>query len=141
MLFFHCTCQTAHHRRFQAENIEKNESIYYRIESLAKKHHCTPPQLALAWVLQQGNRVVPIPGLVSDKIKIQKAIKYLNMTTTTNYYILVYQDSIIYYIIVHNFLEAVYKLFIIFMEFPILLLLIIKYNNAYMCLQLNCHSS
>ncbi|KAL3030568.1 hypothetical protein AAZX31_03G227900 [Glycine max] len=61
---------TAHHRRFQAENIEKNESIYYRIESLAKKHHCTPPQLALAWVLQQGNRVVPIPGLVrTTKIK------------------------------------------------------------------------
>jgi len=40
----------------------KNKLIYDRIENLAKKHHCTAPQLALAWVLHQGNDVVPIPG-------------------------------------------------------------------------------
>ncbi|TKY61372.1 aldo-keto reductase 1 [Spatholobus suberectus] len=57
----HFTCQAAHHPRFQAENIDKNKSIYDRIESLAKKHQCTPPQLALAWVLHQGDDVVPIP--------------------------------------------------------------------------------
>ncbi|RDX77968.1 putative aldo-keto reductase 1, partial [Mucuna pruriens] len=57
----------AHHPRFQAENIEKNKSIYYRIERLAKKYHCSPPQLALAWVLHQGNDVAPIPG--TTKIK------------------------------------------------------------------------
>ena len=50
------------HPRFKAENLDKNKSIYNRIESLAKKHQCTPPQLALAWVLQQSNDVVPIPG-------------------------------------------------------------------------------
>ena len=50
------------HPRFHAENLEKNKNIYDRIQSLAKKHQCTPPQLALAWVLQQGNDVVPIPG-------------------------------------------------------------------------------
>ncbi|KAJ1385142.1 NADP-dependent oxidoreductase domain [Sesbania bispinosa] len=48
--------------RFQAENLNKNKNIYDRIESLGKKHQCTAPQLALAWVLQQGNDVVPIPG-------------------------------------------------------------------------------
>ncbi|XP_052119285.1 probable aldo-keto reductase 1 isoform X1 [Arachis duranensis] len=55
------------HPRYQAENMEKNKRIYERIESLAKKHECTTPQLALAWVLQQGNGVVPIPG--TTKIK------------------------------------------------------------------------
>ncbi|XP_061340515.1 probable aldo-keto reductase 1 isoform X2 [Gastrolobium bilobum] len=55
------------HPRFQAENLDKNKSIYDRIESLAQKHHATPAQLALAWVLQQGEDVVPIPG--TTKIK------------------------------------------------------------------------
>ncbi|ESW19184.1 hypothetical protein PHAVU_006G103400 [Phaseolus vulgaris] len=56
-----------YHPRFKSENMGKNKLIYDRIESLAKKHHCTPPQLALAWVLHQGNDVVPIPG--TTKIK------------------------------------------------------------------------
>ncbi|XP_014491594.1 probable aldo-keto reductase 1 [Vigna radiata var. radiata] len=55
------------HPRFQAENLEKNKNIYERIESLAKKHQATPAQLALAWVLHQGENVVPIPG--TTKIK------------------------------------------------------------------------
>ncbi|KAG2395257.1 aldo-keto reductase [Vigna angularis] len=58
---------TKTHPRFQAENLEKNKNIYERIESLAKKHQATPAQLALAWVLQQGENVVPIPG--TTKIK------------------------------------------------------------------------
>uniref|UniRef100_A0A0R0KVN6 NADP-dependent oxidoreductase domain-containing protein n=1 Tax=Glycine max TaxID=3847 RepID=A0A0R0KVN6_SOYBN len=41
------------HPRFQAEN----KNIYERIEGLAKKHQATPAQLALAWVLQQGEDV------------------------------------------------------------------------------------
>lgn len=55
------------HPRFQAENLNKNKNIYDKIESLGKKHGCTPAQLALAWVLQQGKDVVPIPG--TTKIK------------------------------------------------------------------------
>ncbi|XVF42170.1 hypothetical protein PTKIN_Ptkin01aG0338100 [Pterospermum kingtungense] len=57
----------ASHPRFQGENLDKNKNIYTRIEGLAKKHKCTPAQLALAWVLQQGDDVVPIPG--TTKIK------------------------------------------------------------------------
>ncbi|KAF7843653.1 putative aldo-keto reductase 1 [Senna tora] len=53
--------------RFQAGNLEKNKSIYDRIESIGKKHECSAAQLALAWVLHQGNDVVPIPG--TTKIK------------------------------------------------------------------------
>ncbi|KAF8017968.1 hypothetical protein BT93_H3001 [Corymbia citriodora subsp. variegata] len=55
------------HPRFQPENLEKNKIFYTRIEKLANKHDCTPIQLALAWVLDQGDDVVPIPG--TSKIK------------------------------------------------------------------------
>jgi len=53
--------------RFQGENLNKNKNLFDRIETLARKHQCSPAQLALAWVLQQGNDVVPIPG--TTKIK------------------------------------------------------------------------
>ncbi|XP_030467041.1 probable aldo-keto reductase 1 [Syzygium oleosum] len=55
------------HPRFQAETMVKNKILYFRIEKLAKKHNCTLVQLALAWVLHQGDDVVPIPG--TTKIK------------------------------------------------------------------------
>ncbi|KAL9450811.1 hypothetical protein AB3S75_012531 [Citrus x aurantiifolia] len=55
------------HPRFKEENLEKNKNIYIRIDNLAKKHKCTSAQLALAWILQQGDDVVPIPG--TSKIK------------------------------------------------------------------------
>jgi aryl-alcohol dehydrogenase-like predicted oxidoreductase len=48
--------------RFQGENLEKNLEIVRRIESLAAKKKCKPAQLALAWVLAQGDDMIPIPG-------------------------------------------------------------------------------
>ncbi|KAI4364571.1 hypothetical protein MLD38_020645 [Melastoma candidum] len=57
----------ANHPRFQKDTLEKNKAIYSRIETLANKHGCTPAQLALAWVLHQGDDVAPIPG--TTKIK------------------------------------------------------------------------
>nr|GLL33446.1 perakine reductase-like isoform X2 [Ipomoea trifida] len=53
--------------RYSGENIEKNKGIYYRVEELAKKHGCTPAQLAIAWVLNQGDDFVPIPGTTKMK--------------------------------------------------------------------------
>uniref|UniRef100_A0A7N2L6E3 NADP-dependent oxidoreductase domain-containing protein n=1 Tax=Quercus lobata TaxID=97700 RepID=A0A7N2L6E3_QUELO len=55
------------HPRYQGENLDKNKTIFSRIEGLARKHQCTPAQLALAWVLQQGDDIVAIPG--TTKIK------------------------------------------------------------------------
>ncbi|KAF3338550.1 aldo-keto reductase 1 [Carex littledalei] len=55
------------HPRFVGENLEKNKQLFFRLENLAKKHKCTTAQLALAWVLHQGDDVVPIPG--TGKIK------------------------------------------------------------------------
>jgi len=48
--------------RFQGENFDKNLQLVARIEAIAKDKHCTPGQLALAWVLAQGDDIVPIPG-------------------------------------------------------------------------------
>jgi aryl-alcohol dehydrogenase-like predicted oxidoreductase len=48
--------------RFQGENFSKNLELVARVEEIAKEHKCTPAQLALAWVLAQGDDIVPIPG-------------------------------------------------------------------------------
>ncbi|HEX4632406.1 MAG TPA: aldo/keto reductase [Gemmatimonadales bacterium] len=51
-----------HHPRFQGENFEKNLELVRRVEAIAAAKGCTPAQLALAWVLAQGDTIVPIPG-------------------------------------------------------------------------------
>jgi len=58
-----------HTPRFQGENFQKNLDLVARINELARQKDCTPGQLALAWVLAQGDDVVPIPGT--------KRVKYL----------------------------------------------------------------
>jgi len=50
------------HPRFTGENFQKNLDLVARVEEIAKEHNCTPAQLALAWVLAQGDDIVPIPG-------------------------------------------------------------------------------
>jgi aryl-alcohol dehydrogenase-like predicted oxidoreductase len=48
--------------RFQGENFQKNLELVARIEKMAAEKGCTAAQLALAWVLAQGEDIVPIPG-------------------------------------------------------------------------------
>ncbi|XP_052208645.1 perakine reductase-like isoform X2 [Diospyros lotus] len=48
--------------RYNGENLEKNKLLYARVAELAATHNSTPPQLALARLLHQGDDVVPIPG-------------------------------------------------------------------------------
>ena len=55
--------------RFQGENFSKNLDLVHQLEQLAMDKHCTAAQLALAWVLKQGDHIFPIPGT--------KRIKYL----------------------------------------------------------------
>lgn len=50
------------HPRFQPENLDRNLKLVDAIESLAAKKGCPASQIALAWVLAQGDDVVPIPG-------------------------------------------------------------------------------
>ncbi len=48
--------------RFQEENFQKNLDLVKQVELMAREKNCQPSQLALAWVLAQGDDVVPIPG-------------------------------------------------------------------------------
>src|SRR5207244_13142913 len=48
--------------RFQGENFERNLRLVDAVQDLANSKGCTPGQLALAWILSQGDDVVPIPG-------------------------------------------------------------------------------
>src|ERR1700723_3636480 len=53
--------------RFQGENFQKNLGLVDRIGQMATEKSCTPAQLALAWVLAQGEDIVPIPGTTRRK--------------------------------------------------------------------------
>jgi aryl-alcohol dehydrogenase-like predicted oxidoreductase len=48
--------------RFQGENFQRNLELVKRVEEIAKEKKCTPSQLALAWLLAQGDDIIPIPG-------------------------------------------------------------------------------
>ncbi len=59
--------------RFQGENLDKNLQFLNQLEKMADSKKCTPAQLALAWVLAQGDDVVPIPGTKRRKYLEQNA--------------------------------------------------------------------
>jgi aryl-alcohol dehydrogenase-like predicted oxidoreductase len=48
--------------RFQGDNFQKNLDLVDRVEEIGRRKRCTPAQLALAWLLAQGEDIVPIPG-------------------------------------------------------------------------------
>ena len=48
--------------RFQGENFRRNLELVRRVEAIASERGCTTSQLALAWVLAQGDDIIPIPG-------------------------------------------------------------------------------
>ncbi|MFF2348042.1 aldo/keto reductase [Pseudarthrobacter sp. NPDC058119] len=51
-----------HSPRFQGDNFTRNLELVDRVKELADRKQCTPGQLALAWLLAQGEHIVPIPG-------------------------------------------------------------------------------
>ena len=48
--------------RFKPENLKHNKRVYEQLSTMASRKGCSPSQLALAWVHNQGNDVIPIPG-------------------------------------------------------------------------------
>ncbi len=50
------------HPRFQGDNFDANTKLVDAVKELATKRGCTPGQLAIAWLLHQGDDIVPIPG-------------------------------------------------------------------------------
>jgi aryl-alcohol dehydrogenase-like predicted oxidoreductase len=61
--------------RWQGENLEHNLALVQRMRDLAERAGCSPVQLALAWLLAQGDDVVPIPGTTR--------VKYLEENTAS----------------------------------------------------------
>jgi aryl-alcohol dehydrogenase-like predicted oxidoreductase len=67
--------------RFQGANFEKNLELVRHIQALAAEKGCTPSQLALAWVMAQGNDMVPIPGTKRREF-LEENIGAINVTLT-----------------------------------------------------------
>ncbi len=51
-----------HDERFNADNFDRNQQTLRVLDQVAAKHHATKAQIALAWLLAQGDDIVPIPG-------------------------------------------------------------------------------
>lgn len=67
-----------HMPRFQGENFKRNSQLVERIEQLAAEKHCTPAQLALAWLLAQGEDIVPIPG-TTQRERLEENVRALEI--------------------------------------------------------------
>ena len=68
--------------RFQGENFQRNLDLVKRVQEIAREKRCTPAQLALAWVLAQGEDIVPIPGTKRRKY-LQENIGALDLDLTS----------------------------------------------------------
>jgi aryl-alcohol dehydrogenase-like predicted oxidoreductase len=59
--------------RFQGENFAKNLALVDHVKRLAEERDCTPAQLALAWLLNRHDNVIPIPG-TSSKARLEENV-------------------------------------------------------------------
>ena len=67
--------------RFLGENKEQNMAYIKKFKAFADKKNCTVPQLALAWLLKQGDDIIPIPGTKQIKY-LEQNIKSLDIRLT-----------------------------------------------------------
>jgi aryl-alcohol dehydrogenase-like predicted oxidoreductase len=65
--------------RFQGDNFQKNLELVRRVEAIAKEKNGTPGQLALAWLLAQGEDIIPIPGTKRRKY-LEENARALNIS-------------------------------------------------------------
>ena len=69
----------AHLPRFTGENRERNEQLIERLRRLAGDKHATPTQLAIAWVLAKGERIVPVIG-ARTRAQLAESLGALDVT-------------------------------------------------------------
>src|SRR6476469_8686910 len=69
--------------RFQGENFNRNLELVAKVEEIAEEHKCTAAQLALAWVLAQGDDIVPIPGTRHPK-RLEENVAAVNIVLSEN---------------------------------------------------------
>jgi aryl-alcohol dehydrogenase-like predicted oxidoreductase len=67
--------------RFQGENFQKNLDLVQEIETMAQEKGCRPSQLALAWLLAQGEDIVPIPG-TKKRSRLEENVGALDVRIT-----------------------------------------------------------
>jgi aryl-alcohol dehydrogenase-like predicted oxidoreductase len=67
--------------RFQGDNFRKNFQLVDKVKELAEKRGITPAQLAIAWVLNRGNDIIPIPGTTRVK-HIEENVKSVDIKLT-----------------------------------------------------------
>ena len=70
-----------HHPRFEGENFRRNLHLAETVRQIAEEIACAPAQLALAWVLAQGQDIVPIPGTKHPRY-VEENIGALNVHLT-----------------------------------------------------------
>jgi aryl-alcohol dehydrogenase-like predicted oxidoreductase len=70
-----------HNPRFMGENFDKNLELVDAVTKMAADKGCTPGQLALAWVMAQGDDVVPIPG-TKRRVYLEENIGACDVTIT-----------------------------------------------------------
>lgn len=70
-----------HAPRFQGANFQKNLTLVREIETMAQEKGCTPAQLALAWLLAQGEDIIPIPG-TKKRARLEENIGALEVRIT-----------------------------------------------------------
>ena len=68
--------------RFQGQNFQKNLDLAKKVEEIAREKGCTASQLALAWVLAQGEDIVPIPG-TKHKNYLEDNVGAINVKLTS----------------------------------------------------------
>ena len=72
-----------HNPRFQGENFSRNLQLVDRVKEIADGKGCTPGQLALAWLLHQGDDVVPIPG-TKKRSRLEENVGALDVVLTAD---------------------------------------------------------
>ena len=71
----------ARHPRFEGENFQKNRALVERAEAIAADKRCTVAQLCLAWLLAQGDDLLPIPG-TKQITRLEENLGALSITLT-----------------------------------------------------------
>ncbi|MFN5777449.1 MAG: aldo/keto reductase, partial [Burkholderiaceae bacterium] len=69
------------HPRFSAENLARNNALVARVQEAAQRKACTPGQLALAWLLAQGEDIAVIPG-TKQTARVDDNLRSVNVTLT-----------------------------------------------------------
>ena len=69
------------HPRFQGENLKSNLNLLSKLDEFSKRKGCTNAQIALAWVLGQGEDLVPIPG-TKRRVYLEENINAVDITLT-----------------------------------------------------------